>query len=209
MAPSRFERFKKGLRRLPRARSPVDKGRALEDLLEHLLCGIPGVTLYDKDVHNTAHSQELDLVFWNTKLDTGLNFLPEVLLVECKNWLIPVGAAEIEVFVAKLRSRACTHGVLFAANGITGNPNGPTAGHNSLQLALASGIRVLVLTLDEVSILPNARGLVEVLKTKLCQLTARGTSLPVPTAVAPAPPQSRRSRRPAPKKARKKTKRRP
>jgi predicted Mrr-cat superfamily restriction endonuclease len=112
---------------------------------------------------------------WNGQSRTGLHFLPNLLLVECKNWNAPVGSQEISYFATRLRQRNCDHGLLVAANGITGVDAELTAAHFQLATALASGVRILVFRLDELQDLQTTQELCVALKRKLCQLVVTGT----------------------------------
>ena len=70
-------------------------------------------------------------------------------MVECKNWSSTVGSNEVSYFAARLRQRGCDHGFFVAANGVTGIPEDQTAAHFQLATALANGIRIVVLTREE------------------------------------------------------------
>jgi hypothetical protein len=82
----------------------------------------------------------------------------------------------VSYFVNRLRQRGCDHGILFAANGITGAAEDLTRAHFEIATALAAGIRVLVLTPADIGNLTNSDELVTLLKRKLCQLVVSGTN---------------------------------
>src|SRR5690242_20478770 len=61
------------------------RGRAFEDLLEHVFAAVPGCDVQRNSL-NRFGSEEVDLSVLNFKEDGGLRALPEIFLVECKNW---------------------------------------------------------------------------------------------------------------------------
>lgn len=152
-----------------------DKGRAFEDLICELFSCVPGIEIAERNTLNVFGAEEVDVALWNEKASNGFYFLPHLVLVECKNWDNPVGAQEVAYFVARLQQRGCDHGFLVAANGITGDPGNLTRAHFELATALARGIRVIVLTRDEIEQTLHTDDLVKLIKKKLCQLTVSGT----------------------------------
>lgn len=157
------------------ADTTAQKGRALEDLVAYLFRRVPGITLTQRDQLNVFQSEEVDLAFWNDKTPSGLPFLPDILLVECKNWSSPVGSAEVSWFDQKLQSRSRTHGILVATNGVTGNAVDANAAHDIIKRALGSGRHLIVITLDEIAPLRTTSELVGLIKRKLCELVVSGT----------------------------------
>src|SRR5882672_4368815 len=99
-----------------------EQGTALEELICYVFGCIPGISVATRNAVNEFQSQEIDVAFWNEQHPLGLRFLPNILLVECKNWSVPVGSVEVSWFEAKLRRRGLSFGILVAANGITGDP---------------------------------------------------------------------------------------
>lgn len=161
------------------AATSAAKGRALEDFICAVFDRVPGVEIIERNALNAFDTEELDVVIWNGQTRGGLHFLPNLLLVECKNWNAPVGSQEINYFAARLRQRSCDHGLLIAANGITGVANDLTAAHFQLATALASGIRILVFTMTELRALQTSDQLCVAIKRKLCQLVVTGTLQPI------------------------------
>ena len=155
---------------------PNDKGRALEDFICYLFPLVPGVEIAERNILNAFDTEEVDVALWNDRHPQGFYFLPHLLLLECKNWSNPCGSQEVSYFVNRLRQRGCDHGILFAANGITGAAEDLTRAHFEIATALAAGVRVVVLTPADIIRLTNTNGLVELLKRKLCQLVVSGTN---------------------------------
>ena len=161
----------------PTATMP-QKGKALEDLSCYLFEKIPGVSLSQRNVLNTFHSEELDVAFWNDQYTTGLKSFNAIILVECKNWSTPVGSSEVTTFVAKIENRALDFGILIAAKGITGSATDSKQAHDIVSKALARGIRLVVITRAEIESLQTSEELVSKIKEKVCQLVVSGTVWP-------------------------------
>lgn len=156
----------------------TEKGRALEDLICYLFEKIPGISLTERNRLNVFNTEEIDVAFWNDKDYRGLYFAPEILLVECKNWLSPVSSVEVSWFDTKLRNRGLTFGVLIAANGITGIAEHLTAAHSVIATAQREQRRIVVITRQEIEACSATNQLVMLFKKKLCELAVYGTSFP-------------------------------
>jgi hypothetical protein len=152
------------------------KGHKLEELAVYAFGSVPGVKFYKSNVVNNAGSEEVDVAFFNSKARSGFPFLGHLLLIKCKNWSNPVGAANIREFATKLKHRACAYGVLVAANGITGNAQDKTAAHDAIRMALAvEGISIVVVTREEIEAWTSTSQIVDLFKLKLCELTVDGS----------------------------------
>jgi hypothetical protein len=154
------------------------KGKALEDLTCYLFEKIPGVSLSQRNVLNRFDSEELDVAFWNEQYPRGLKSFNAIILVECKNWSTPVGSSELTSFIAKIENRALDFGILIAASGITGRANDSRQAHQIASMALARGVRLVVITRTEIEALRTSEELVTKIKKKLCQLVVSGTVWP-------------------------------
>ncbi len=165
-------------RRADRATTTADKGKALEDLACYLFEKVPGLSLSQRNVKNVYDTEEIDVSFWNEQYPSGLKSLDAVLLVECKNWSNPVGSIEVNWFLTKIQNRSLDFGILIAANGITGNTADKKEAHDVVSKALARGIRMVLLTRDEIENLKSSGELVTLIKQKICQLVVTGTVWP-------------------------------
>lgn len=159
------------------AETTADKGRFLEDMICYIFERIPGIDVTRRNTLNQFHSEEIDIAFWNKPTPTGLYFLQNIILVECKNWSQPLGSTEVGWFDNKLRRRAQPFGILVAANGITGDAANKTAAHDVIGAALAEGRQLVVITRQEIERLTLSTELVELIQTKLCELAVSGTLL--------------------------------
>ena len=152
----------------------AEKGTALEDLICYLIGLVPGVEIYRRNVLNAFQTEEIDVAFWNERIQSGLHFLPNILLVECKNWNHPVGSQEVAYFTNRLRNRHCEYGILVARQGITGDPGDLTRAHYELAMALADGIHIIIVTANEIEGLQSTEQLVQLIKGKICELKVSG-----------------------------------
>lgn len=155
----------------------TERGRAFEDLAIYLFRKVPGVDLSERDALNAFQSEEIDVALWNERRPSGLYFLSNILLVECKNWSNPVGSIEVAWFIDKLRERCMDFGVLLAMNGITGVPVDLTSARHKIAGAQKEGRRVVVITRTDITALGSSDDLVHLMKKKLCQLAVSGTSI--------------------------------
>ncbi len=151
------------------------KGKLLEELIAFLLTQIPGVLFIETNQLNAFHEEEVDVSAYNCKLENGLPFLPHVLIVECKNWSSPVGAREIRDFTRRLQQRGCDHGILVAANGITGGTE-LLAAQSELRSALQDGFKILVVTRTELELLSKPQDFIDLLIRKILRLTVGAKS---------------------------------
>lgn len=153
----------------------ADQGRALEDLICYVFTQVPGISITRRNEMNVFLTEEIDVALWNDGHADGFFFLPNIILVECKNWSSRVSSAELSWFDAKLRSRGLSFGVLMAANGITGDAADMTAAHSIVASALREGRRLVVIRSDELLELTDSPQLVRLVKEKLCDLAVKGT----------------------------------
>ncbi|MFC4478585.1 restriction endonuclease [Flavobacterium chungangensis] len=150
------------------------KGKAFEDLACYLFETIPGVSIAMRNQMNAYHNEEIDVAIWNDNHKNGLNFLPNVILIECKNWSTPVSSIEVNWFCQKLASKGLDFGILIANNGITGNAADLTAAHNTIAFHLAQKRRIIVITRAEIDALTNTAQMIKLIKEKICLLAVSG-----------------------------------
>jgi len=168
----------KYLRRAAAATTTREQGQALEDMVCYLFGKIPGVSVRKRNPLNVFRTQEIDVAVWNDKSLKGLPFLPNIILIECKNWSNPVSSAEIAWFLTKLRSRGLVFGILIAYDGITGDPADLTCAHSIIADALREQRNIVVVTKDEIASLRDSSQIVMLMKEKLCELAVTGTAFP-------------------------------
>lgn len=151
------------------------KGRAFEDLICYLFGLVPGVTITHRNETNQFHTEEIDVAIWNECDPQGLLNLPNLILIECKNWSKPVGSIEVNWFDSKLRNRGLDIGVLVAVNGITGDAEDLSAAHFTVASALKERRKLIVIRQDEIKAMADTSDLCTLIKRKICDLAVRGT----------------------------------
>lgn len=151
------------------------QGRALEDLICYVFEQVPGIAITRRNQMNVLDTEEVDVAFFNDRVDGGLPFLPDLILVEAKNWSGRVGSNEVSWFDTKVRNRGLPFGILVTTKGITGNTGDLAAAHHTVAMALREQRRLIVITTDEIRTLTHSSELVALIKMKLCDLALRGT----------------------------------
>ena len=159
------------------AANTTAQGRALEDLICYVFEQVPGIAITRRNTTNVFHTEEVDVAFFNDGVAGGLPFLPDVILVEAKNWSSRVGSAEVAWFDTKIKHRGLSFGILITTLGITGDAGQLTDAHSIISGALKEQRRLIVMTTTEIQALQDTDALVKLLKIKLCDLAVRGTSL--------------------------------
>lgn len=170
--------IKKLLKRADTAPTDDARGEAFEELVCYLFRMVPGIPTIKRNPLSIFRSEELDLVLWNEHHARGLKFFSTVIPVECKNCMHPISGTDVEWFIMKLRRRALDFGILVAAEGITGDPAKLTGAHDIVSSALNEGIRMIIITRQEIEHLTSSEELVQLIKEKVCELIIRRTALP-------------------------------
>lgn len=170
-------RIRECLERCRVAPTSQERGRALEDLICLLLTCVPGVVPPVRNAVDFADGGEIDVFVANNPHRSGFWFLPLALLAESKNWRQRVGAEEMRVFIDRIRERACEAGIMFAANGVSGDEDELNAARRHIARALEDGIHILVVTLDELAEIQTTRQFVALVLDKWMRLKAFLTSI--------------------------------
>lgn len=157
--------------------SSYDTGKALEDFISDFFSCVPGIIITERNSLNVFRTEEVDIALWNDKDENGFRFLPNNLLVECKNWSSPVGSQEISYFGDVLRRRGLDHGFFIAMNGITGDNVLLTDAHHIVSEFLLDKIKIIVLNIEDIKSVKNTDELIYLIKTKITKLHATGTTL--------------------------------
>lgn len=159
------------------AATRTEKGEALQNLICYIFGRVPGVSVIGDHELSAFNDEEIDVLIWNRRDARGFYFLPCIFLVECKNWSNAVGSRGVVTFKSTLRSRGCDHGILVAANGISGNSEPPTEAYHEIAMALSEMLHILVITREDIEALRDTNGLVELFQKRLCGLTRKGTAV--------------------------------
>jgi hypothetical protein len=151
------------------------KGKAFEDLACYLVNGIPGVRVTARNEMNTFSTEEIDVACKSDNDPTGLGTLVDFFLVECKGWATAVTSEQVAWFLTKIRHRGVRFGILIAANGITGEPEHLSRAHFLVAAELATnGIRMVIVTREEIERLDSGEELAQLIIQKVCNLHASG-----------------------------------
>ena len=163
------------LRECRTARGAPAKGKALEDLVQHVLTSIPSVELFARDVIDLDGTQEVDLVFSHYQ---SLSFVPihdVTIITECKNERSKTSSEQITRFAAKLRARNVRTGLFVTYAGLAGKRRPVTSAHAAVRDELSSGISIIVVTAAELAAQSDADQLTKFLSRRLLELiTIRG-----------------------------------
>ena len=152
------------------------KGRIFEDLVEYLITKFRGIRLAERNVLDATGSQELDLLFWNNRLESFFDFLDPIIMCKCKNEADPLSSASVREFVHKLRTRGANSGILVSSSGISGQLNGFRHANSVIMDALSiDRIKVIVIDRDEIQSFTNTDDLFRNISDKYLRLTVRRT----------------------------------
>lgn len=157
------------------AETSAVKGKAFEDLVCYLFDLVPGVSITQRNQMNAANTEEIDVAVWNDRKTNGFNFLPYIVLIECKNWSNAVSSIEVNWFASKLERRGLDFGILIANNGITGDQAEVDRAHSIIATHLERKRKIIVITSAEILALRTTADLVRLIKEKLCILAVSGT----------------------------------
>jgi hypothetical protein len=154
--------------------STTARGRAFEQLFAHFLEPVPSV-VFQRDTVNFAQSDEIDIAVAHNPWQSGLGCYPSLFLVEAKNWDADVDSPSISVFTEKLRARCIELGILFTTRGVTGEPASRRAAHEQAASALRDGIRLVLITVDDVLRLRTSEEFTLLLVKRVLGLAASGS----------------------------------
>ncbi len=149
------------------------QGKAYEDLAQYLFELIPGC-LVERNGISHFGTEQVDLGVCNGKHQNGLHALPHVILIECKDWSRPVDSATLGYFINILANRSVEAGILIAANGVTGEVREQSHAHALGIGAIARGMKVLVITTEEISRLTCIEEWVDLLLRRFLLAHMRG-----------------------------------
>ncbi|MEH7148815.1 restriction endonuclease, partial [Priestia megaterium] len=156
------------------SRTAAEKGKSLEDLSCYIFEKVPGISIAKRNEMNTFNTEEIDIALWNERSRRGLHFLPNIILIECKNWSTAVSSKEVSWFAQKLESRGLDFGILIAANGITGDSTDISRANSIVAQHLGRGRKIIIITRREIEQLQNTDNLSLIIKEKLCELAVAG-----------------------------------
>ncbi len=143
------------------------KGAALETVVQSTFCLISGVRCLKARAVDVDGASEIDLLLSNRRTPDGLDFLPGLLLIECKNWAAPVNTATLRAFTSKLMEARLEVGILVASSGITGANDELTACYAHLRRQFDShNLKVLVIDRNELEAISSTESFCDLLMDK-------------------------------------------
>lgn len=145
------------------------KGKKLQNLVHYMLDRVDGATVVRSNVYNAAQSEEKDLWFRHLPYVSGLPFADFLVPVECKNEDEPVSADEVTRFEAKIRNSGGSDGLLVSRGGLSGSSEFKAA-HDAIHSALSRQIRIVVLTVDDLTRVPSPDVFVDLLVDRHSEL---------------------------------------
>ena len=165
--PFPYRKISQALTNGDAAASTAQRGAALEDVVTLTLCSVPGLRVLKRNFTDAQGSAEIDLVLYNDSRATIVPFLTEYIIVECKNWQVPVNSATVRDFIGKLRSCKRKVGILIAANGVTHDENDIKHAEDTIRQAFdAEEIILLVMTREHIESFRSTDEVVALLRDK-------------------------------------------
>ncbi|GAB3971044.1 hypothetical protein GCM10029978_045490 [Actinoallomurus acanthiterrae] len=174
MTPPFASRVKRALSELDQADHNTGKGMRLQHVVELVLNSAPGIQVIDRNRLDVSQSAETDL--WLThERRINLPFTDPLVPVECKNENHNASSAQIREFSTKIRQSGGSDGLLVVRKGLSGE--GIDRAHNAVQMALAEGVRILVLTCADLSNLSKPSDFAVLVKARYVELRIHRTYL--------------------------------
>jgi len=120
------------------------RGKAFEAVAEYVFrsLGCP----VRRNLVTALGSQQIDLAVAHLG---ALGPVPTFFLVECKYWEKPVDSAAVGYFLNTCRDRRAALGVVISKHGLTGDKDDATHAHSIALGASFDGVRLIVLTEDD------------------------------------------------------------
>jgi hypothetical protein len=109
--------YRNKLQKIIDSESNKAKKNSLEELAGMLFEAAHRFNVADKNFRTT--SSEIDLIIEDET--ASINSNSRYAIVECKNWINPIGAPEIRNFKSKVKSHKSNLGIVFSKNGVTGS----------------------------------------------------------------------------------------
>lgn len=163
-------RIQREIAELPKpSANTTTKGKKLQDLVHYMLDGVDGATVDRRNVFNAAQSEEKDLWVRHRPYVSGLPFVDLLVPVECKNEDEPVSADEVTRFEAKIRNSGGSDGLLVARRGLAGQSEFKAA-HEAIHGALSRTIRIVVVTVDDLTRVSSPEAFVDLLVDRHSEL---------------------------------------
>jgi len=156
-------RLKKLLDQVRSASTNKEKKEALERFTARIIDTTDGLEISHKDKRGL--DSEIDLLIINESKQRTLEEMGTPLLVECRNWSVPMPAKAIRDFRGKLKDRHIQTGIIVSMQGVTGNEK--TDAKEVIRISLATD-NIKILVMDDKDLQKIAEG-----KTSFAELLRR------------------------------------
>lgn len=147
------------------------KGTAMAHLVAHIFGQIPGMELRHREFLNPDGTSEIDLIFRNRPLVSGL-FDGVTLHMECKNERRKISAAQVRIFASKLRDHNQPVGIMISHTGLAGKPGTKSYAHGIVSSELGQGRSIVILCLEDLRKLEDTEQLVDICVERRFELEA-------------------------------------
>lgn len=164
------ERLREMLDNAESASEAAVRGRLFEDLLTYIFECVPEVRVVQNSV-NFFGAEQVDIAVGHRG---AFGSLPNHFLVECKNYEHPVDSKAVGYFLYICISKKVQLAVICASNGLTGNADDLTYAHSLALAASALGLRLVVLTRNDIVNLTDHLSIVELLEDRHLKAIANG-----------------------------------
>jgi hypothetical protein len=145
------------------------KKKSLELLARTLF---ESIGLICKYVNLRTTSSEIDIVVQirDQKECGALNDFEPYILVECKNWKSPMGAAQVRDFIVKLQKTQLKLGIIFSKNGVSGKRYAGDAVREIRRVFDTDGLYILVISGKDLRAVEQGASFLEILDQKIDHL---------------------------------------
>jgi hypothetical protein len=147
-----------------------ERGKRYESLLEYVFSSVPSA-LVVSNRRNYFGAEQVDLAVSNGGAFPGL---PEVFLVECKNYSERVDSKSVGYFLFICMVRGVELAVVAAAEGLTGEASDTSYAHSLALSASTRGCRLVVITTADLLALTSSQDLADMLRKRFLSAWADG-----------------------------------
>ncbi|MEU6429699.1 hypothetical protein ABZ860_27720 [Microbispora sp. NPDC046973] len=165
-------RLQLALSQLDQASHTTGKGMRLQQVMELVINAAPGFTVVDRNKLDMPKSAEVDLWISHDRRPT-IPFIDPLVPIECKNEEGRASASQIRDFAGKIQATGGADGLLVARKGLSGE--GLESAHNAIHSWLNNGIRILVVTGNDLSNLRKPSDFAPLLKERYVELRLNRT----------------------------------
>jgi len=127
--------------------------------------------LVEQNLTNIGGAEEVDLGVGNLG---SFPLLPQIFLVECKDWDRPVDSKTVGYFLNIVRSRSLQLAIVVAPKGLTGDDSDMTYAHSLGAYAAAQAVKIVVITTDDLLAIESAADFTALLHRRYLRAVVNG-----------------------------------